>query len=162
MSGSDDADVLTVPTRTVGFRGKALVLGPLKLRQIGPFITAARTIIARVSVAAGLLGEAQPLQVGAVILDLFEQDAGSLADALAIASGEDAAFIADGSLDEVTALVEAVVAVNKDFFSQRLPALLAKAAVPKASAPAQASPSVGPTTSTTSSAADTASPTSSA
>lgn len=155
----DDLTALTPPARTVAFRGEDLVIEPLRLRQIAPFITAARTIIARVSVAAGLLGEAAPLQVGAVILDLLEQDAGALADALSIATGREAAWIAEGSLDEVTGVVEAVVTLNKDFFGQRLPALLAKAAPPKASAPAQAAPSDGPTTSTTSSPGDTPAPT---
>lgn len=122
-----DDDVITPPTRTVAFRGEKLIVGPLRLQQIGPFITASRTIIARVAMMAGAVDGSERAAVGAILLDLLEQDGAEIAAALAVATGRDAEWIAGGTLDEVADLLDAVVGLNRDFFAHRLRRLLLQA-----------------------------------
>lgn len=122
-----DEDVITPPTRTVPFRGELLVVGPLRLQQIGPFITASRTIIARVAMMAGAIDGSERAAVGAILLDLLEQDGAEIAAALAVATGRDAEWIAGATLDEVADLLDAVVGLNRDFFAHRLRRLLVQA-----------------------------------
>lgn len=122
-----DDDVITPPTRTVAFRGEKLIVGPLRLQQIGPFITASRTIIARVAMMAGAVDGSEQAAVGAILLDLLEQDGAEIAAALAVATGRDAEWIAGGTLDEVADLLDAVVGLNRDFFAHRLRRLLLQA-----------------------------------
>ncbi|MBH1477316.1 hypothetical protein [Bacillus toyonensis] len=135
-----DLDVITPPSRTVPFRGKALSVAPLRLQQIGPFVTASRTIIARVAMMVGAVEGAPAAAAGAILLDLLEQDSAELAAALAVAicpevewipgAGLDealnqkAAWIGGGTLDEIADLLEAVVGLNRDFFAHRLRSLL--------------------------------------
>ncbi len=122
-----DDDVITPPTRTVAFRGEKLIVGPLRLQQIGPFITASRTIIARVAMMAGAVDGSERAAVGAILLDLLEQDGAEIAAALAVATGRDAEWIAGGTLDEVADLLDTVVGLNRDFFAHRLRRLLLQA-----------------------------------
>ncbi len=105
------------PACTLQFRGEDLTISPLRLEQLGPFITAGRTTIARIAMIAGLPGGAS---VGAVILDLLEQDSNEIAAALAVAVDREPKWVAGGSLDEVAQLLEAVAGLNKDFFARRL------------------------------------------
>lgn len=125
-----DLDVITPPSRTVSFRGEEVQVTPLRLQQIGPFITASRTIIARVAMMAGAVDTAPAAATGAILLDLLEQDSAELAAALAVAVGRDAEWIAGGTLDEVADLLEAVVGLNRDFFAHRLRRLLLQAKLP--------------------------------
>ena len=76
-----DEDIITPPTRTVTFRGEKIAVGPLWLQQVGPFITASRTIIARVAMMAGAVEAAEPAAIGAIMLDLLEQDGAEIAAA---------------------------------------------------------------------------------
>ena len=122
-----DDDVITPPTRTVAFRGEKLIVGPLRLQQIGPFITASRTIIARVAMMAGAVDGSERATVGAILLDLLEQDGAEIAAALAVATGRDAEWIAGGTLDEVADLLDTVVGLNRDFFAHSLRRLLLQA-----------------------------------
>lgn len=122
-----ELDVIIPPTRTVRFRGELVQVTPLRLLQIGPFITASRTIIARVAMMAGAVDTAPAAATGAILLDLLEQDSAELAAALAVAVGRDAEWIAGGTLDEVADLLEAVVGLNRDFFAHRLRRLLMQA-----------------------------------
>ncbi|MCI1139761.1 hypothetical protein MOQ14_14385 [Stenotrophomonas maltophilia] len=127
-----DDDVITPPTRTVAFRGEKLIVGPLRLQQIGPFITASRTIIARVAMMAGAVDGSERAAVGAILLDLLEQDGAEIASALAVAVDRDAEWIAAATLDEVADLLDAVVGLNRDFFAHRLRQLLLQARLPSA------------------------------
>lgn len=127
-----DDDVITPPTRTVAFRGEKLIVGPLRLQQIGPFITASRTIIARVAMMAGAVDGSERAAVGAILLDLLEQDGAEIASALAVATDRDADWIAAATLDEVADLLDAVVGLNRDFFAHRLRQLLLQARLPSA------------------------------
>jgi len=122
-----ELDVIIPPARTVRFRGEQVQVTPLRLQQIGPFITASRTIIARVAMMAGAVDTAPAAATGAILLDLLEQDSAELAGALAVAVGRDAEWISGGTLDEVADLLEAVVALNRDFFAHRLRRLLMQA-----------------------------------
>ena len=144
-----DLEVLAPTPRKVAFRGEAVEVLPLQLRQLAAFTTATRPIMARVFTAVGLLEEGATLHVGAVLFDLLEQDAASLCAALAIASGRDEDFIGGGTLAEVADLAEVVVEVNHDFFARRLPALLERArpaiaAMPRTRRPPPATPEVAP------------------
>lgn len=122
-----ELEVIIPPTRTVRFRGEQVQVTPLRLLQIGPFISASRTIIARVAMMAGAVDTAPTAATGAILLDLLEQDSAELAAALAVAVGRDAEWIAGGTLDEVADLLEAVVGLNRDFFAHRLRRLLMQA-----------------------------------
>lgn len=122
-----ELDVIIPPTRTVRFRGEQVQVTPLRLQQIGPFITASRTIIARVAMMVGAVDTAPAAATGAILLDLLEQDSADLAGALAVAVGRDGEWIAGGTLDEVADLLEAVVGLNRDFFAHRLRRLLMQA-----------------------------------
>lgn len=120
-------DTISPPSRTLEFRGETLHLTPLRLQQIGPFITASRTLIARVAMMAGAVEGSERAAVGAILLDLLEQDGAEIAAALAVASGRDAEWIAGATLDEVADLLDAVVGLNRDFFAHRLRQLLLQA-----------------------------------
>ena len=122
-----DDEVINPPTRKVAFRGEVVVVGPLRLQQIGPFISASRTIIARVAMMAGAIEGSERAAVGAILLDLLEQDGAEIAAALAVATGRDAEWISGATLDEVADLLDAVVGLNRDFFAHRLRQLLVQA-----------------------------------
>nr|WP_277879432.1 hypothetical protein [Stenotrophomonas maltophilia] len=109
-----------------------MIVGPLRLQQIGPFITASRTIIARVAMMAGAVDGSERAAVGAILLDLLEQDGAEIASALAVAVDRDAEWIAAATLDEVADLLDAVVGLNRDFFAHRLRQLLLQARLPSA------------------------------
>ncbi len=112
------------PNRVVQFRGEDLTITPFRLEQLGPFITASRTIIARVALLAGVLRGSRKLEAGAIVLGLLEQDGAEIAAAIAVAVEREPEWIAAASLDDVAQLVEAVVGVNKHFFASRLRAML--------------------------------------
>ena len=120
-------DTISPPSRNLEFRGEQLHVTPLRLQQIGPFITASRTLIARVAMMAGAVEGSERAAVGAILLDLLEQDGAEIAAALAVASGRDAEWIAGATLDEVADLLDAVVGLNRDFFAHRLRQLLLQA-----------------------------------
>lgn len=126
MAGRDDGhaptgdEVLNPPTRSVPFRNELLQVQPLRLEQLGPFITACRTTIGRIAMIAGLPEGAGAVDVGAIVLDLLEQDGTEIAAALAVAVDREPQWVAGGRLDEVAQLLEAVAGLNKDFFARRL------------------------------------------
>lgn len=120
-------DTISPPSRTVEFRGEELHVSPLRLQQIGPFITASRTLIARVAMMAGAVEGSEHAAVGAILLDLLEQDGVEIAAALAVATGRDAEWIAGATLDEIADLLEVVIGLNRDFFAHRLRRLLLQA-----------------------------------
>ncbi len=120
-------DTISPPSRNLEFRGEQLHLTPLRLQQIGPFITASRTLIARVAMMAGAVEGSERAAVGAILLDLLEQDGAEIAAALAVATGRDAEWIAGATLDEIADLLDAVIGINRDFFAHRLRRLLLQA-----------------------------------
>ncbi|MCF3495388.1 hypothetical protein [Stenotrophomonas maltophilia] len=120
-------DTISPPSRTLEFRGEKLHLTPLRLQQIGPFITASRTLIARVAMMAGAIEGSEHAAVGTILLDLLEQDGTEIAAALAVATGRDAEWIAGATLDEIADLLEVVIGLNRDFFAHRLRLLLLQA-----------------------------------
>ncbi|MBN7830656.1 hypothetical protein J5H37_11995 [Stenotrophomonas maltophilia] len=120
-------DTISPPSRNLEFRGEQLHLTPLRLQQIGPFITASRTLIARVAMMAGAVEGSERAAVGAILLDLLEQDGTEIAAALAVVTGRDAEWIAGATLDEIADLLEVVIGLNRDFFAHRLRRLLLQA-----------------------------------
>lgn len=126
MAGREDVNspagdvVLNPPTRPVMFRNELLQVQPLRLEQLGPFISASRTVITRIALLAGVLDGARDVEAGAVVLDLLEHDGSEIAAALAVAVEREPKWVAGGSLDEVVQLLEAVAGLNKDFFARRL------------------------------------------
>lgn len=126
MSGRDDGvtpagdEVLNPPTRPVMFRKELLQVQPLRLEQLGPFITACRSTIGRIAMIAGLPEGASAVDVGAIVLDLLEQDGNEIAAALAVAVDREPQWVAGGGLEEVAQLLEAVAGLNRDFFARRL------------------------------------------
>jgi len=120
-------DTISPPSRNLEFRGEQLHVTPLRLQQIGPFITAIRTLIARVAMMAGAVEGSERAAVGAILLALLDQDGADIAAALAVATGRDAEWIAGATLDEIADLVDAVVGLNRDFFAHRLRQLLVQA-----------------------------------
>lgn len=113
-------DAITPPTRSVPFRGEVLVVGPLRLEQLGPFIMASRTAITRVALLAGIVEGTGTAEIGAIVLDLLENDGREIAAALSVAVDREADWIGGGTLDEVAGLLEVVAGLNKDFFARRL------------------------------------------
>lgn len=125
--------VLNTPSRSVPFRKEMLLVKPFRLEQLGPFITASRTTIGRIAMIAALPENGGALDVGAIVLDLLEQDGNDIAAALAVAVDREPNWIAGGDLDEVAQLIEAVAGLNKDFFSRRLRTMVA--AIKEATSP---------------------------
>lgn len=117
--------VLNTPSRSVQFRKELLLVKPFRLEQLGPFITASRTTIGRIAMIAALPENAGALDVGAIVLDLLEQDGTDIAAALAVAVEREPKWIAGGDLHEVAELIEAVAGLNKDFFARRLRTMVA-------------------------------------
>ncbi|MEA9550540.1 hypothetical protein [Xanthomonas campestris] len=157
---SDDIDILTPPTRTITYRGEQLELAPLTLAQIGPFIKATRPIIGRVIVAASLVSAGGTVEVAALMMDVLERDADAFAKGGAIVAGKPEAWIADASLADAAALVEAVVELNEDFFGRRLPNLLQDLSKSIPATVAMQAEATGPILSTSSSLAGTSGETS--
>ena len=125
--------VLNTPSRSVPFRKEMLFVKPFRLEQLGPFITASRTTIGRIAMIAALPESGGALDVGAIVLDLLEQDGNDIAAALAVAVDREPNWIAGGDLDEVAQLIEAVAGLNKDFFARRLRTMVA--AIKEATSP---------------------------
>ncbi|RNL12723.1 hypothetical protein C9409_22925 [Xanthomonas vasicola pv. vasculorum] len=151
----DDLDVLSPPTRTISYRGEPLVLSPLTLAQIGPFINATRPIIGRVLIAASLANAGASIEVAALLMDVLEQDGEAFAKGGALVTGKPQDWIAGGSLADAATLIEAVGGLNQDFFGQRLPSLMQAAGKAIPAMVATQAPPGGPTSSTTSSPAAT-------
>lgn len=97
------------------FRGEELHVSPLRLYQVGPFITASRTLIARLAMMAGAVDGSERVAVGAILLDLLEQDGAEIASALGVAVDREADWIAGATLDEIADLLDAVIGLNRDF-----------------------------------------------
>lgn len=79
---------------------------------------------------AGVVEGADRAAVGAILLDLLEQDSNEIAAALGVAIGREAEWVAGATLDEIADLLEAVVRLNRDFFALRLRRLLLQAKLP--------------------------------
>jgi len=134
-------DAINPPTRSVSFRGEVLVVRPLRLEQLGPFITASRSTIGRIAMIAGLPEGASAVDVGALVLDLLEQDSTEIATALAVAVDREPQWVAGGTLEEVAQVLEAVAGLNRDFFALRLRQMVAaiRAAVSPSAPPISSS-----------------------
>jgi len=151
---TDDLEVIAPPVRSVAVRGEALEVSPLTLQQLPAFIGASRPLIGRVIIALSLAEAGATIEMGALLLDILERDAKAFAQAAAVVTGKPEAWLADAPLSDIAELVEAIVAVNADFFARRLPSLVSTGQAAIAAARPQ-SPPAGPTSSTFSSPAAT-------
>jgi len=130
----DSLDVIAPPVRAVAVRGETLEVSPLRLEQLPAFISASRPLIGRVMIALTMAEVGATLEMGALLLDVLEQDARAFAQAAAVVTGRSEEWLAGAPLNDIAELAEAIVAVNADFFARRLPALISagQAAVSKA------------------------------
>lgn len=120
---SDTDPVLERPSRTVTYRGMKLTVGPLELRQFGPFSREIRYALPGVMRLIGA-SELSEFEFGAAALDFLSENAEQAQHALAIAVNQDADWIGGGTADEVIELARAVFEVNRDFFTNRIAPLL--------------------------------------
>lgn len=129
---ADDLEVLDPAPRHVRFRGETLELRPLRLGDLPAFSRLVRPVIAE------FLGDRHPEWDGndeRMILEISELHGESILAAAAIATGRPVEWIeGSGSTAEILALVQAIVEVNRDFFTR---AMLAEV---RAQAPAPALP----------------------
>ena len=108
-------DELSTLTNTVGSAlqladGRTLQVTPLKVRQLGPFARAVEPFIALI-----------PLNGTPVdLLPIVSQHAEQAQLAVCIATGLTAEEVADWELDTFARAIGVVLAVNVDFFVQRL------------------------------------------
>lgn len=139
--------ILERPTAAVSYRGESLVVGPLELRQFGPFTREIRDMLPAVLrlVAAS---EGNEFDVLDAMLDLLAGHAEQAQHALAVAVDREPEFIGRGTADEVMALARAVYEVNRDFFGRAVAPML-RDLKPKAAAAEPAPSGDGPTSSTT-------------
>lgn len=151
MSERDqNLEVIAPPKRGVVVRGETLVVSPLTLEQLPAFIGASRPLIGRVIIAMSLAGAGAQIEMGALLLDILEQDAQAFAKAAAVVTGRAEAWLAGAAVGEIAELAEAIVAVNADFFARRLPALMGAGQAAIRAARREPAPD-GPTSSTSSS-----------
>lgn len=135
---TDSLEVIAPRVLQVAFRGEQLEVGPLTIDQLPLLIRKARPLVEAVldmdvSADSELLG---------LVMELIENQAGPLTEAIAIAVGRERAFIGAGTLDEFTRLSLAVFEVNQDFFLKTLAPRLVRAW-----AASKAAPGAGPTVS---------------
>jgi hypothetical protein len=153
---SDDSAVLDPPAVEVRFLGEQVTVRPLQIRQIPPFtrlVRMAAPALMRLYAARG----AKDGSYESAFLDLIADHGETIIAVCAVAVDRDAAWVDTGNVDELLALVIAIVEVNQDFFAKRVapmlsklqasPAAQAMAEVVEAAHPSQSGD--GPTPSTT-------------
>lgn len=147
MSDHPIDPVLERPTEQVTVRGETITVGPLELRQIGPFTREIRYIVPGVMRALG----AADMTDGSfelAALDLLADSAEQVQHALAAAIDRDPEWIGRATADEVIVLAQAVYRVNRDFFGRKVAPLLKDLRASSAAA-AETMAEDGPTQSTT-------------
>ncbi|MEO6518825.1 MAG: DUF6631 family protein [Pseudoxanthomonas sp.] len=125
---TDELDVLEPQGTEVTYRGERLVIQPLAVGMLPKFVRLARPVIDVLMDAK--LDEAA---VGAdvdVLMDLIGEHGDKCFDAAALVTGRPREWIEGGPIDEFFALAQAVIQVNRDFFTRKLAPLLAARAKP--------------------------------
>lgn len=124
----DDLDVLEAPASVVVYQGESLQLQPLTIGQLPKFVRIARPVI-----NALLETDLDKLADGAdvdVLLDLIDQHGDKVFEAAALVTGKPRDWLEAGDIAEFITLAQAVVTVNRDFFTRKLAPLLAGRAKP--------------------------------
>jgi hypothetical protein len=110
-----DLDVIAPPIRTLAVGGREVTLTPLKVRQFPAVLRAVRPIL-------GALAERSDADA---IIGTYCDNAEGINQALAAISSLTEAEINELSLEDAVSLFAAALEVNRDFFTQTLPRLLA-------------------------------------
>ena len=151
----DDLDVIDPAGATVGYRDKRLVIKPLTIGRLPKLVRAGRPVIDTLFALAGnpdagwvdrmvdathgplsgLVAPSsppagyEPPSAGedtvALLLDLIEKHGDSVFEVASLCTGEPAAWLEEGEIDEFVQLAQKIFEVNRDFFRQKLAPLLA-------------------------------------
>lgn len=141
MSGVEELDVLEPQGNAVTYLGERLEIKPLTIGQLPKFVRIARPVI-----DALLDANLEDMAAGgdvALVMDMIDKHSDQVFEAAALVTGRDRAWLESGDPAEFIELASTVVAVNRDFFTQKLAPLLA--------ARARKSNGIGPTASSSSS-----------
>lgn len=115
--------ILDRPTAAVPYRGESLVVGPLELRQFGPFTREIRDILPSIMRLMAAI-EGDDFDVLTAMVDMLAGHSEQMQHALAIAVDREPDFIGRGTAGEVMALGRAVFEVNRDFFVAKVAPML--------------------------------------
>jgi len=119
----NDLDILDPPATGVTYRGETLDLKPLTIGAVPPILRLARPVIDEV-----LNLEKIPDDAAGELLDfaitMIDRHGEALFAAVALAIGREREWVEGGDIGEFIDLVRTLVAVNRDFFVQRLLPLL--------------------------------------
>ena len=124
----DELEVLEAAPSVVVYQGEQLHLQPLTIGQLPKFVRIARPVI-----DALLNADLDKLAEGAdvdLLLDLIDQHGDKVFEAAALVTGRPRDWLEAGDIAEFIALAQAIVAVNRDFFTRKLAPLLAGRAKP--------------------------------
>jgi len=143
-----DLDIIDPPATRVTYRGETLDLKPLTVGAVPPIVRLARPVIEAFLDLETIPDDATGDLIGFAI-GMIDLHGPALFEAVALATGRERDWIEGGDLGEFVDLVRALVAVNHDFFVQRLAPLLRRDRTGPVATGA------GPTPSTPSSSADT-------
>lgn len=133
MAG-DDLEVLDPTPTAVQFRGREVVIKPLKVGKLPAFARAVKPLASAFERIDGL--------TAADMLELIADHGDSIVTAISIASGIDKAELEDSDPVELLAIVTPVVRANADFFRLRL---LMAGKIPAMAGAKKASAGAGPT-----------------
>jgi len=120
---NDELDILDPPATSVVYRGKLLDLKPLTIGAVPPILRLARPAIDEVLNLEKIPDEATGELVDFTIT-MIDRHGEALFTAVALAIGREREWVEGGDISEFIDLVRALVAVNRDFFVQRLLPLL--------------------------------------
>jgi len=119
----DELDILDPPATSAMYRGEPLNLKPLTVGAVPPILRLARPVIDEI-----LNLEKIPDDATGELLDfaitMIDRHGEALFSAVALAIGREREWVEGGDISEFVDLVRALVAVNRDFFVQRLLPLL--------------------------------------
>jgi len=145
-----DLDLIDPPVTQVVYRGETLALKPLTVGAVPPIVRLARPVIDGILNLEKIPDDASGELVDFAI-EMIDLHGEALFAAVALAIGRERDWVEGGDIGEFIDLARALVAVNRDFFVQRLAPLLRRAGA----SPAAAVNGAGPIPSTPSSNADT-------
>ena len=139
---TDDLSVLEPAGSSITYQGRTIDVRPIKVGQVPAIVRAARPVIDAV-LALESLPDGDDAALVDVLLDLLGNHGDAVFVAAALFTGEPEDVLREGDIDEFIRLATAVIAVNRDFFAQRVAPLLKERAA--AARAASLSNGAGPT-----------------
>ncbi|AAF83329.1 hypothetical protein XFUD_02190 [Xylella fastidiosa] len=122
MMTPDTLDLLDPPTHLVPFRGESLHIRPLTIGQLPQFVRLTRPLLdALLDVPLDTLPQADAALLDA-LLTLIAEHGDAVIAAAALLTDKPIEWIQAGDPAEFITLVQAIFAVNRDFFTHRLTA----------------------------------------